>query len=253
MALNAIGVVFCGYQVIDDKVYSKLKFADLKVQTDKTKQTMFAQPNPDTLMIHINRSVFDLRMGLIRKNTATVKFPPVLDISAYTCDPKDSTNFDPRTKMHGLPAGSEDLYDLKAAVVHYGSANFGHYICFRKFHGLWWRISDDQVDLTTESQVLNTQGVFMLFYERRGAASSADYPLEPVVSYPKDVNTAEQPQNDEFVDSGNDDDDDDDENDESDENDSSEEEVNTGGESADDSTDGNPPVNIANEVTSPIE
>lgn len=229
-------------KVIDDKAYSKLKFASLKVQTDKTKQTMFAQPNPDTMMIHINRSVFDLRMGLIRKNTATVKFPPVLDISAYTCDPKDSTNFDPRTKMHGLPSGSEDLYDLKAAVVHYGSANFGHYICFRKFHGLWWRISDDQVDLTTESQVLNTQGVFMLFYERRGAAASTDYPLEPVVSYPKDISASDEPRDhDEEADS--EDDEDDENSDDSDENDSSE----------NDSTDNKTPDTTTDKVSPPLE
>ena len=59
------------------------------------------------------------------------------------------------------------LYKLKAVVVHYGSHNFGHYICYRRCrHGLWWRMSDKTVAQVDEDQVLNAQGVFMLFYER---------------------------------------------------------------------------------------
>lgn len=163
-------------KVIDDNVYKRLKFPSYKVQADKTKQTMFARPNPDVLMIHINRSVFDLRTGIARKNFASVDFPVVLDLTQFTADPSDPANNDPRYSMHGLATEEKDLYDLKAAVVHYGSAYFGHYISFRKFHGFWWRISDDQVDLTTEAQVLNAQGVFMLFYERRGASSRPEFP-----------------------------------------------------------------------------
>jgi len=163
-------------KVIDDKVYAKLKCSALKVQSDKSKQTMFAQPSPDVLMIHINRSAFDLRSGIIRKNFATVDFPSVLDLSPFTADPADDSNNDPHYPMQGIPTKSGDLYNLKAAVIHYGSANFGHYISFRKFHGFWWRISDDQVDLTTESQVLNAQGVFMLFYEKQGVSTRPEVP-----------------------------------------------------------------------------
>ena len=137
---------------------------------------MFAQPSPDVLMIHINRSAFDLRSGIIRKNFATVDFPSVLDLSPFTADPADDSNNDPHYPMQGIPTKSGDLYNLKAAVIHYGSANFGHYISFRKFHGFWWRISDDQVDLTTESQVLNAQGVFMLFYEKQGVSTRPEVP-----------------------------------------------------------------------------
>lgn len=163
-------------KVIDDSVYKRLKCPSYRVQSDKTKQTMFSRPNPDVLMIHINRSVFDLRTGIARKNFASVDFPVVLDLTQFTVDPTDPTNNDPRCSMHGLETEEKDLYDLKAAVVHYGSAYFGHYISFRKFHGFWWRISDDQVDLTTEAQVLNAQGVFMLFYERRGASNRPEFP-----------------------------------------------------------------------------
>lgn len=152
-------------KVIDEKQYTQLKCNNVRMQADKTKQTMFARPLPAVLMIHINRSVFDLRTGFIRKNYAPVKFLPLLDLAQFTTDPSDPTNSDPRKPMKGT-AERPEIYSLKAAVIHYGSANFGHYVCFRKFDGLWWRISDDAVDLTTEAQVLGAQGVFMLFYER---------------------------------------------------------------------------------------
>lgn len=61
------------------------------------------------------------------------------------------------------------LYHLKSVIVHYGSHNFGHYICYRKCrHGLWWRVSDQTVAQVDVQQVLSAQGVFMLFYEKDG-------------------------------------------------------------------------------------
>lgn len=56
-------------------------------------------------------------------------------------------------------------YALRSVIVHYGSHNYGHYIAFRKFRGLWWRISDETVYVVDEAEVLSTPGVFMLFYE----------------------------------------------------------------------------------------
>ncbi|KAI3406245.2 UBP1 [Candida oxycetoniae] len=57
------------------------------------------------------------------------------------------------------------LYNLKAVVVHYGTHNYGHYICYRKLRGVWWRISDESVYVVTEEEALGGQGTFMLFYE----------------------------------------------------------------------------------------
>lgn len=158
-------------KVIDEKRYATLKPNTHKILSDKTKQTMFAAPMADILMVHINRSVFDMRTGFSRKNYAPVEFPAQLDMSQFVADPKNVDNQNPSSPMHGTPQ-SPEWYDLKATVIHYGSANFGHYVCFRKFNGFWWRISDDTVDLTTETQVLNAQGVFMLFYEKRTATPS---------------------------------------------------------------------------------
>lgn len=57
------------------------------------------------------------------------------------------------------------LYNLKAVISHYGTHNYGHYICYRKLRGTWWRISDESVYIVTEDEVLRSQGTFMLFYE----------------------------------------------------------------------------------------
>lgn len=57
------------------------------------------------------------------------------------------------------------LYNLKAVIVHFGTHNYGHYICYRKLRGTWWRISDESIYVVTEAEVLSGQGTFMLFYE----------------------------------------------------------------------------------------
>lgn len=67
-------------------------------------------------------------------------------------------------------AGDEDInpaliYQLKAVICHFGTHNYGHYICYRRLRGSWWRISDESVYVVNESEVLNSQGTFMLFYE----------------------------------------------------------------------------------------
>lgn len=66
-----------------------------------------------------------------------------------------------------IPSPDSLIYNLNSVVVHYGSHNFGHYICYRKCrHNLWWKISDHSVTQVDVDQVLNAQGTFMLFYEQ---------------------------------------------------------------------------------------
>lgn len=164
-------------KVIDEKKYKQLKVDGYRVQSDKTKQIMFSKPLPKVLMIHINRSFYDLRSGIARKNFAPVTFPIDLDLSPFVADPKDESNFDAKYPMHGL-TNDPQMYRLTAAVIHYGSANYGHYVTFRKYHGFWWRISDDQVTLTTEAQVKSLSSIFMLFYERVDACKNIEDDLK---------------------------------------------------------------------------
>jgi ubiquitin carboxyl-terminal hydrolase 1 len=152
-------------KVIDEAKYKRLKPTKLKALGDKTKQTMFGLPTANIMMIHINRSVFDMTTGYSRKNYAPVTFPSRLDMSPFVVDADLEINHDPSKPM--TPIGGRVMYNLKAAVIHYGSHNFGHYVCYRRCdQGFWWRVSDHSVDLTTEAQVLKAKGVFMLFYER---------------------------------------------------------------------------------------
>lgn len=249
-------------KVIDEKAYSSFNVNAKKELVDKSKQVMFSRPTARILPIHINRSVFDFRTGYVRKNSANVAFPEVLDLSPYViADPKDRRNLDPKVPMisvtesnaehitekgngvfegdtdgeiiktndvsedhtespkpeepaetadvngsnenidgkaddkefdetviqkaangsarkrvrklkktkpkHHIPSPDSLIYNLKSVVVHYGSHNFGHYICYRKCrHNLWWEISDHVVNQVSLDKVLDAQGAFMLFYEQ---------------------------------------------------------------------------------------
>lgn len=78
---------------------------------------------------------------------------------------KKSSSSKPSTSAS--PSPDSLIYNLKSVVVHYGSHNFGHYICYRKCrHNLWWKISDHTVHQVDLDQVLLAQGAFMLFYEQ---------------------------------------------------------------------------------------
>ncbi|KAF3986446.1 hypothetical protein FT663_04798 [Candidozyma haemuli var. vulneris] len=177
---------------IADEVFERLTTKSMIRKTTKTKQALLSRP-PPLLCIHINRSVFDPRTYMIVKNSKTVRFPLKLDLNPYIAEPKD-INMDARLPFRkqdsstsngtvespesdedseleepnaeGPFSGNRDLlYNLKAVISHYGTHNYGHYICYRKYRGTWWRISDESVYVVNEGDVLNSQGTFMLFYE----------------------------------------------------------------------------------------
>ncbi|KAF5102727.1 hypothetical protein D0Z00_000219 [Geotrichum galactomycetum] len=161
------------HDVIDETKYKALKPQKVKELIDKSKQIMFAKPPPKVLAIHLNRSVFDLSTGYIRKNLSPVDYDEYLDLTPFVvADIDDPANKDPKHSMRAAAEGTEMddrlRYRLKSVVIHYGSHNFGHYICFRRDsrHGIWWRISDHNVIQVDIDQVLNAQGVFMVFYEQ---------------------------------------------------------------------------------------
>lgn len=66
------------------------------------------------------------------------------------------------------------VYALRSVIVHYGTHNYGHYIAFRKYRGVWWRTSDETIDIVDEDEVLSAPGVFMLFYELDKVSDHAD-------------------------------------------------------------------------------
>lgn len=139
------------------------------VSSTKTREAILGRA-PQSLAIHVNRSVFDEITGMQRKNYAHVQYPLELNLQPWMLSAGDT------------PA----QYRLSAVVTHYGRHENGHYICYRKHpraeilddaiepdedvYGAvkegWWRLSDEDVSPVTEQDVIEQGGVFMLFYER---------------------------------------------------------------------------------------
>jgi ubiquitin carboxyl-terminal hydrolase 1 len=116
------------------------------VQSTKSRQAVIARA-PKSLVLHVNRSIFDENTGMQYKNTATVLYPKVLDLGTWCLgsSPSKSESLDesveewPRdpTKSMLGDADAEPVtnspfqYTLKAAVTHFGSHGNGHYTCYR--------------------------------------------------------------------------------------------------------------------------
>ncbi|KAK5699189.1 ubiquitin-specific protease ubp1 [Elasticomyces elasticus] len=160
------------------------------VSTTKTRQAVIGRA-PQSLVVHVNRSVFDEMTGVQRKNYASVRYPMVLNLAEWMLS--HGSNGQATRSMLEDAQNEDVLYRLRAVVTHYGRHENGHYICYRR-HPLrpatttdddhanmeqreqWWRLSDEDVSAVTEDNVLDQGGVFMLFYER-----------EAVSGVPKDV------------------------------------------------------------------
>lgn len=153
---------------VTDEVFEKLTIKRMVRKTRKSKQILLSRP-PPLLCMHINRSVFDPNTYMVMKNSKNVEFPAILDLNPIVAGPAE-INMDARLSFKrpaesDAPQNQNLLYNLKAVISHYGTHNYGHYICYRKFRGTWWRISDESVYVVSEGEVLNSQGTFMLFYE----------------------------------------------------------------------------------------
>ena len=155
---------------IHDDVYKKLHTKNMVQKSRKVKQSYLSRP-PSLLCIHVNRSVFDPRTYMVRKNNAKIDFPLDLDLSDYVADVND-INLDARLQFRkqdeNAVRNNHDntlKYKLKSLISHFGTHNYGHYVAFRKHKGVWWHISDETVRLSSEEEVLGSQGTFMLFYE----------------------------------------------------------------------------------------
>ncbi|KAH8909034.1 cysteine proteinase, partial [Coniochaeta sp. PMI_546] len=178
--------------------------AEHMVASTKTKQAVVARP-PRSLVVHMNRSVFDERTGRMWKNLAAVRFPTVMDLGPWCLgsasrpaaagrvrdEEEEQWLLDPGESMVAGAEGeskiSGPVYELRAVITHYGRHENGHYVCYRR-HGRrkegeekpaqlagekvddgeesqWWRLSDQDVTKVDEETVLAQSGVFMLFYD----------------------------------------------------------------------------------------
>lgn len=126
-----------------------------KVASTKTKQAVVARP-PMSLVVHMNRSVFDETTGRMWKNLAAVRFPTLLDLGPWCLgsarapaaggpedededeDEREQWVLDPQSSMvAGAKRESRIVgpkYELRAVITHYGRHENGHYVCYRR-HG----------------------------------------------------------------------------------------------------------------------
>ncbi|KAK1766120.1 ubiquitin carboxyl-terminal hydrolase 1 [Phialemonium atrogriseum] len=132
-----------------------------RVSSTKTKQAVIARA-PQSLAIHMNRSVFDESTGFMFKNPAAVRFPMTLDLGPWCLGSADrltghigETAVDPVDEKVVLGAKDEEqwlldprvsmvagdkhpskitgpIYELRAVITHYGQHENGHYVCYRR-------------------------------------------------------------------------------------------------------------------------
>lgn len=138
-----------------------------------TKKRLLLSRLPACLCLHVNRKIADMFTGNLKKIDTFVRFPLLLDLSAYRCGSSGE---------HRPGSGNPNLYRLKAVVVHFGSADGGHYVTYAAVNppleagpdgvmpsatpGQQWALfSDANVRPVTEDEVLSSRA-FLLFYEQ---------------------------------------------------------------------------------------
>lgn len=129
----------------EDKTLRECQIPEkLRVTTTKSRQAVIARP-PRSLVLHVNRSMFDERTGDLRKNYARVIFDTKLDlgpwclgsIGASTDKQAEAWILNPAKSMisgglrESLNVGP--FYELKALVMHQGRHENGHYVAYKRF------------------------------------------------------------------------------------------------------------------------
>lgn len=193
--LSAVNIALADEDFSDSTLSKKCQInSKSRISTTKSRQAVIARA-PKSLVIHVNRSVFDELTGAQTKNFADVRFPYKLDLNSWCLggggvsdsetQATEQWTVDPARSMLSpdneyVPMHLRKEYELSAVVTHYGRHENGHYICYRRYpspysqdtsvanepKGLWWRLSDEDVSQVSENVVLSQGGVFMLFYEQ---------------------------------------------------------------------------------------
>lgn len=170
-----------------------------RASSTKSRQAVIAR-SPKCLVVHINRSLFDETTGMLKKNYAAVRFPKTLDLNDWCLGARSASQVNeviekwgtnPRESMLPRAGTTVDVdgrqYELRAIITHYGRHENGHYICYRKYSTetfpahvpeavleadgdkekseRWYRLSDEDVQMVSEANVMSQGGAFMLFYE----------------------------------------------------------------------------------------
>ncbi|CAG0886736.1 unnamed protein product [Cyprideis torosa] len=107
-----------------------------------------------------------------RKTSTLVAFPEFLDLRPYTaqarCVSRKTSKPGEITQdsTAGPSSDTDYIYFLHAVVTHIGSGDGGHYICFVRSDGSWFRCDDHNIVETNRAEVLNSE-CYMLFYHKQ--------------------------------------------------------------------------------------
>ena len=201
--LDAVNTAISGADFSEATLTKKCMIPSrMRVTTTKSRQAVIARA-PESLVLHVNRSIFDEYSGIQSKNYANVRFPKSLDLAPWCLGSTSIAGDEAIEKWETNPAKSmltangdrnitlddsvhfgtrrasrSQPYALRAVVTHYGRHENGHYIAYRQDpqetqskdtvdnSSSWWRLSDEEVSRVDEEEVLAQGGVFMLFYEQ---------------------------------------------------------------------------------------
>jgi len=132
-------------------------------KTPTKKQQTFSRL-PKVLCLHLKR--FDAAKN--KKIADFVSFPAFgLDMGPLLPHWREMTVGDEHDESDEGTAYPEVLYDLYGTVNHRGTLNQGHYVSNVKVGDQWYHCNDAHVSTSEESEVLRSEGAYMLFYIRR--------------------------------------------------------------------------------------
>lgn len=127
---------------------------------------------PMLLCIHFKRFEQNLSAKQSSKIDTLISFPlTALDLTPYLHSALP-TPLSPSIKSQQSAAAVADerrragVYDLLSVVVHKGSLETGHYLCYLKCGGQWYRNDDKLVVKVSDAEVSSCQA-YLLFYIRQ--------------------------------------------------------------------------------------
>ncbi|KAL7574245.1 hypothetical protein ACA910_012500 [Epithemia clementina (nom. ined.)] len=151
---------------------------------------LFLTRLPPVLCLHVQRRYYDAQTARLSKTTQPVLFDEYLNVAPYCAYTTSLSSNGPgspgcfqkhRAAAPSWIAGSpttaitgpsahigtqrQIYYRLMAVLEHFGGANSGHYVCYRRSPtGEWWYVSDNIVRQVSWQRVRQCQA-YMLFYE----------------------------------------------------------------------------------------
>jgi hypothetical protein len=130
---------------------------------------------PSNLLIHLVRFSFSKATGKYVKNSIPVTYPSEFDASRYA-------------------PGAGD-YELNSVICHFGDTpNSGHYICYVKNNGRWFKCNDSSVTPVSEREALSqTRETYFLTYAKKSVVSQTTGTSQTIDTPPAEPTLTSQP------------------------------------------------------------